>query len=401
MTSRTSGLHRAASLLALGLALAPDLSAQAPNSNAFKNIGFVGIADAGWSSEPDVGSLQWGDHDPRVRGFTLPNVELTLNGAVDPYFQGFANLVYKIDEEGETGVELEEVYAVTTSLPGSLQIKGGQFFVEFGRHNPQHPHSWAHVDQPVVLGAMFGPDGLRGQGARISWLAPTPFYAEALVSVVNSLGETAFSFRSEESSEIHGGLPSEEGVANAGDLLYVPRLTTSLDLTPTQTVVLGVSGAFGPNNSGPDADTRVFGADVYWKWKSLTAFQGFPFVSFQAEALTRRYEAASRESADDPLITLPDETLRDRGAYAELLWGIKPRWVAGTRGEVLSSESAAFTAEKRADRYRVSPSLTWYPSEYSRLRLQYNFDHRTNIGNDHSLWIQMEFIMGAHAAHVF
>jgi len=365
------------------------------------NVGFVGIADAGWSSEPDVGSLLLGDHDPRVRGFTVPNAELTLNGAVDPYFQGFTNLVFKLDDEGETGVELEEMYFLTTALPGNLQLKGGQFFVEFGRQNPQHPHSWAFVDVPLVLGAMFGPDGLRSQGARLSWLLPTSWYTEAMVSVVNSAGETAFSFQSGESSEIHGGEASGRTVENAGDMLVVPRLTTSIDLTPTQTVVLGTSAAFGPNSSGPDANTRIFGADLYWRWRSATQFQGFPFVSFQSEALLRRYQAASRVSVDDSSTSLPAETLRDNGAYAEVLWGVKPRWVVGTRADLVRGEAASYPAALRTDRYRVSPSVTWYPSEYSKLRIQYNLDHRDGIGYDHSLWAQLEFILGAHAAHRF
>ncbi|MDQ3207116.1 MAG: hypothetical protein M3Q37_00755, partial [Gemmatimonadota bacterium] len=112
---------------------------------AYMNLGFVGLTDFGWSTESDVGSLQLGDHDPRVRGFTIPNVELALDGAVDPYFKGFSNIVYKLDENGETGVELEEAYFLTTSLPANLQIKAGQFFTEFGRQNLQHPHSWAFV----------------------------------------------------------------------------------------------------------------------------------------------------------------------------------------------------------------------------------------------------------------
>src|SRR5690349_17056494 len=116
---------------------------QSQGPATYMNVGFVSLMDFGWSSERDVGSLQLGDHDPKVRGFTIPNAELTLDGAVDPYFRGFANLVFKIDPEGESGFELEEVYAVTTSLPHNLQLKGGQFFAEFGRQNPQHPHSWA------------------------------------------------------------------------------------------------------------------------------------------------------------------------------------------------------------------------------------------------------------------
>ncbi|NOT08189.1 MAG: hypothetical protein HOP28_08280 [Gemmatimonadales bacterium] len=382
----------------------PLFSPQAPQvrtAGAYMNIGFDGLADFGWSSNKDVGALQGGDHDPAVRGFTIPNVELTLDGAVDPYFKGFANIVYKLDAAGETGVELEEVYVLTTSLPHNLQIKGGQFFTEFGRQNSQHPHSWSFVDQPVVLNRMFGPDGLRSQGLRVSWLAPTPWYTEAMVGLMNSAGETAFSFRSEESSEIHGGAPADRQVLRFGDMLLVPRLATSFELTSTQTLVVGASAAFGPNNSGPSAKTRIYGADLYWKWKSATAHQGFPFVSLQAEVLSRRYDAASRASADDPGVTLPAEMLRDRGGYAQMLWGVKPRWVLGLRAELANGDPAAVTSALRAERRRVSPNVTWYPSEFSKLRLQYNYDHREGLGNDHSLWMQFEFILGAHASHKF
>ena len=374
---------------------------QVRTAGAYMNIGFVALTDFGWSSEPNVGSLQLGDHDPHVRGFTIPNAEIALDGAVDPYFKGFSNIVYKLDKNGETGVELEEVYFLTTSLPGNLQIKGGQFFAEFGRQNPQHPHAWAFVDQPLVLNRVFGPEGLRSQGARISWLVPTSFYTEAMVSVMNSAGGTAFSFRSDESAEIHGGVPDERDVERLEDFLLVPRIATSIDLTDTQTLLLGTSAAFGPNSSGPRARTRIFGADVYWKWKSASAAQGFPFVSLQTEFLYRRYDAAERVSADDPAVTLPAEKLSDRGFYSQVLWGIKPRIVAGLRGEYASGDEAAFDSALRADRFRLSPNVTWYPTEFSKLRLQYNYDHRQGIGRDHSVWMQFEFLLGAHAAHKF
>ena len=379
----------------------PQPVSQARTPATYMNIGFVGMVDAGWSSARDVRALQPGDHDPHVRGFTIPNVELTLDGAVDPYFKGFANLVYKIDDAGETGVELEEAFFLTTSLPANLQLKGGQFFTEFGRQNPQHPHSWSFVDQPLVLNRMFGPDGLRSQGVRLSWLFPTSWYAEAMVTIANSAGETTSSFRSEESSEIHGGVPVERAVERLTDMLIVPRITTSFELTSTQTLLVGASAAFGPNNSGSDARTEVYGADLYWKWKSARADRGFPFVSVQSEFLARRYGADERESADNPAVILPAETLRDDGAYAEVLWGIRPRIVAGLRGEFANGDAAAFDSALRADRQRVSPSLTLFPTEFSKVRFQYNFDDRTGIGKDHSFWVQFEFILGAHAAHKF
>lgn len=383
-------------------AFGPSPAPQTAPTGTFMDVGFSGLVDAGWSTEPDVRSLQTGDHDPAQRGFTVPNIELTLAGAVDPFLRGFSAIVYKIDEEGESGLELEEAYFYTTSLPGNLQIKGGQFFAEFGRQNQQHPHAWAFVDQPLVMGRLFGADGFRGQGARVSWLAPTSWYTEVALAVMNSHGETAFSFRSEESPEIHGGVPAESEVEGPGDLLYVPRVNVSFDLSETQTAVLGASAAFGPNNSGESARTQLLGADLYWKWKSPIASAGFPFVSFQSEAMMRSYEAAVRIPEEDPGdAPFAAETLHDQGASAELLWGIKPRIVTGLRGEFVDGDEGQFESELRTQRYRISPNLTWYPSEFSKVRVQYNYDHRQDIGADHSLWVQLEFIMGAHAAHRF
>jgi hypothetical protein len=249
---------------------------------------------------------------------------------------------------------------------------------------------------------MFGPDGLRSQGLRLSWLLPTPFYTEALVAVMNATGETASSFRSPESSEIHGGVVNDRPVSNGfADLLIVPRINTSFDLTETQTIVLGASGAFGPNNSGPSAKTRVYGVDAYWKWKPAAAQAGFPFLSLQTEAMYRHYDAAQRLSESELLVTLPSEVLKDRGAYAQVLWGIKPRIVAGLRGEFERGNGGSFASELRGDQSRISPNFTWYPTEFSKFRVQYNYDDRKAIGTDHSLWFQFEFLIGAHAAHKF
>lgn len=365
------------------------------------NIGFVALTDAGWSTEQNVPSIEIGDHDPRVRGFTVPNTELTLDGNVDPYFKGFANIVYKLDQNGETAVELEEAFGQTTSLPGNLQLKFGQFFSEFGRQNSQHPHSWAFVDLPLVLGRQLGAEGLRSQGVRLSWLLPTKWYTEAMVGLMNSAGTTTFSYRAENSFEIHGGIPVERPVRNLKDLLLVPRIATSFDVTETQTLLVGASAAFGPNNSGPSATTQIYGVDGYWRWKSASAHQGFPFFSLQGEALARRYDAAQRLAFDDPTTILPAETLHDRGSYVQALWGIRPRIVAGLRGDWVGSNAAAFTLPERVKRFRLSPNFTWYPTEFSKLRLQYNYDDRQTIGSDHSLWLQFEFLLGAHAAHKF
>jgi hypothetical protein len=248
---------------------------------------------------------------------------------------------------------------------------------------------------------MFGPDGLRSQGLRLSWLLPTSFYTEAMLTVANSTGETTSSFRSEESGEIHGGLVDQRRTSKPKDMLLAPRIATSFDLSDTQTLLLGASAAFGPNSSGPSARTSIYGVDGYYKWKRESGQAGFPFVSLQAEALMRRYDAEARVAAASSNQNFPSETLKDHGAYAQVLWGIKPRIVAGLRGDWSYGQDGQFFSDVRRDRYRISPNFTWYPTEFSKFRAQYNFDDRKGIGTDHSLWFQFEFLLGAHAAHKF
>ncbi len=371
---------------------------------AYLNLSFDALLDAGWSTTSDVQALQLGDHDPIQRGFTIPNTEVVLDGAVDPYFTGAANVVFKLDEHNDTEVELEEAYLQSTSLPWNLQVKGGQFLTEFGRQNQQHPHAWDFVDLPLVLGRMFGPEGLRNPGARISWLTPTPFYSEALLTIADSQGDTAFSFR--DTDHDHFGRPSlDTKVHNPGDLLYVPRYVASFDLTPSQTLMTGVSGAFGPNATGTNTDTRILGFDLFWKWKPEWQSAGWPFVTFQTEGLYRRYEAAATAdgSGEDGAPTvLPRESLHDYGFYAQALYGFTRRWVAGLRGEYVTSDGSAFARDPdRADRFRIAPNLTFYPTEFSKFRLQWNHDHGQLRGDDDSVWLQTEFLLGSHAAHKF
>lgn len=380
----------------------------ARSGSAYMNISLDVMANFGWSTAEND-EIRTGHHAPLERGFSLRSAELALDGAVDPYFKGLATVALALAEDGETVVELEEAWAQSTSLPWNLQVKAGQFYAAFGRQNPQHAHEWAFVDQPLVLNRLFGPDGLRQPGAQVSWLAPTPFYSELMLGVFNNhnasfLGGAGHAHvHGEEGhhhSHLHGGEPVERGLRGPGDLLFVPRASASFDLTDAQTLLVGASAAFGPNDSGPHANTQIYGLDLYWKWRPANAEAGFPFVSFQTEGLYRRYEAAEREAADENGL-LPSETLRDWGFYGQLLWGFRRGWVAGLRGEFVSGNNGAFDSDLRRDRTRISPNLTWYPTEYSKLRLQYNYDQRQREGDDHSVWLQLEFMLGAHAAHKF
>ena len=375
----------------------PEVTTTTVTRNDFK-IGLTGLFAAGGSSVDNdaLEGLQAGAHDPNQNGFTVQNVELSIGGTVGPYFDAQANIIFQIDSEGETVLELEEAFFTTRSLPWGLQIKGGQFYTEFGRQNKQHPHAWGFVDQPVVLSRFFGGDGLRSQGARVSWLAPTDWYSEVYFGIQNPKGETVTSFLNAPDEDIAGFTLIDRDARDASDLLYSARWLNGFDLSDTLSMNVGLSGLWGPNASGETTDTTIYGADLYLKWQPIYSQRGFPFASWHTEALHRRYEAGDRSNPNRAL-------LKDWGVFTQALWGFKPGWIAGLRAEYANANGDNGSDVLRDNRKRLSPNLTWQFSEYSKLRLQYNHDWAEHLPEEtaNSLFLQFEFNLGSHAAHQF
>jgi hypothetical protein len=371
---------------------------------AYMNISLDGLFALAYSSARHLDEIEVGDHDPQQRGFNARNIELAFDGAVDPYFEGFANIVFKLDNDNQTSVEVEEAFMQTTSLPFNLQLKGGQFFAAFGRLNPTHPHTWDFADTPLVNGLFLGPDGLRGVGAQISWTLPLPWYSQLIFASQNGRGSTGFSFRNPgDNGMFFDRITTDREARGLQDFVWLPRFENSVNLSDTQTVLAGVSGAFGSNETGANSRTQIYGGDLLYKWKSSHAEGGFPFVKWQTEFMYRRFQAG--HGADDSFPVA--ETFHDWGLYSQVLWGFKKGWVAGIRGDYVHMQNSEFTDDlDRQSRSRISANLTWYPTEFSKLRLQYNHDFlEQNLFLSErevdSLFLQFEFILGAHGAHKF
>ncbi|MBI1925329.1 zinc-regulated TonB-dependent outer membrane receptor [Candidatus Poribacteria bacterium] len=393
--------------LALGNGIAESQQALT-QTRSFQNlnpdIALDGLFAAAYFSEPE--NLNFGAHDPTERGFNVQNLELSLRSTVDPYFQGEGYFIFGLSR-GESFLEVEELFFTSLALPLNLQLRGGQFFTRFGRLNPIHPHAWDFADQPIINGRLLGGDGLRQVGMQLSYLLPLPIYTEVIVGMQNPYGETAVSFfntpgEDEESGEAatYLGRPLiEREIGSLADFIYLTRLNASIELTDTMTMVWGGSALFGPNASGEETRTTILGTDLYFKWRPLSTVRGWPFITWQSEVMWRNYEAGSFIHADGDMI--PQEDLKDWGFYSQLLYGFRPRWVAGIRGEYATGEDSTDPMQDR--RYRLSANLTFYPSEFSKWRLQYNYDVSESKDDKpiHAVFLEWEFLMGAHGAHQF
>jgi hypothetical protein len=359
---------------------APVSGVAAAVSSMNPDIAFVAdLAAAAFSTrEP----LQTGGHDPRKNGFNLQQLELSARKAVDPYFRFDSNIVFS-----QFGVEIEEAYATTSALPWNLQLRIGQFLTRFGRLNPTHPHSWDFVDQPFAVGRVFGGEGNRGLGLEASWLAPLPWYLELVGSLTDATGEaTARSFFGAE----------DLGVSSPLDLQATVAAKQFFPLSDDLSLAWGLSGAFGPNPTGHRNRTDVYGSDVYLKFRPIT-YGSHTVVSLQAEWFYRRRQ-------------VPGDLLKDAGGYAYLFWRFAMRWGASLRyedGSPARNQAGQIADDYldpywKAHRQRLSGAVTFWPTEFSRLRLQGSsdrlaWDRRTSW----AAFLAAEFVVGAHGAHVF
>ncbi len=389
----------------------------------------------------DLAELQLGGHDPARTGFTFQGAELSLSGAVDPYFTAEAHLA----ASEAHGVELEEAFATTTGLPGGLEAKAGYYLTEFGITNASHAHSWSWIDRSLPAARLLGGEGMRGTGARVDWVAPTSQYLRLGVGVQNPDDGTMVSFlggghdHAEEESEEHahglGGLePVEYEPRHGKDFLWSARAVTAVDVSSDATAQFGVSGAFGPNATGPEGRTALYGADVTLRVRTGSGSEGAgdlklagEYIGRSARIAPRTWEAwdgISPEDApvgDGTLLEAGDETLRDQGVSVEVTYGLLPRWQVGVRAEWLRgqgdnwhvhelSETIAEEIERedrndgpdRSDRTRLAPLIAFQPSEFSKLRLQYAYDRAAHLDEHvHSVWLGLEVLLGAHPAHGF
>ena len=326
---------------------------------------------------PEEATLEEGER------YQLREVEIGIQGAVDPYFRYDAFLGIH-----EDGIEVEEAYATTLSLPASLQARLGKFLVPFGKVNLTHRPELQMFDYPLVHREFFGEEGFSSTGLWGSWIgAPLGFYQE--LSIVGAEGMEVHAHGEEEHAEeeTHALSPAQEEEVHGesladdlGDRLWLAHWKSSLDLSPASNIELGASWATAiVEEEEARARTNLYGLDVTFRWKppQLSKYRS---AMLQAEAIWRAEAGVGETRA---------------GGFAYAQWQLSRRWYVGARGDWV---------EPLEDEGTLSggPLLVkWFPTEFSQLRLAYERQDPEEDEVLDRLIFQTTFALGPHRPHAY
>lgn len=313
-------------------------------------------------------------------GFTVQEIEIAAQAALDPYLEGAIFLTIPNLE----GLEVEEGYLVTTSLPANLQVKAGTFRSQFGRNNTQHLHMQNFTRRPLMTALLFGADGLRGPGAQASLLLPLPWFATLYGEAFSIVGDPATP-----------GVATFGGGARTtpGNLTYTAVLEQFWELGEATSLLLGANFATGrvfdcmgavPCDAAIGAGPRstLYGGDLYVKWKPPNQSHTYSSLQWTTEWFAR---------------TIANGGPTEGAGYTEPVVQIARRFYAGGRFDLVGLPAGANLPRH----YGVAGSLTFAPSEFSRVRLYAQElmgpgATATTVG-----FLQAEYSMGAHGAHPF
>jgi hypothetical protein len=344
----------------------------------------IGVAGdfVGNITQRNVEKATGGTFAGRENRFFPREIELSLFGQIDPYARGEVRIEAAEEfEDGERGigVNLAEAHLTLLTLPFGTQAKLGFMRNRFGLLNQLHLHDGPQVDRPNVLTRFFGEEGLRESGAEVTWVAPLPFYLEALVGAFNGDNEESFG---------RGSLKAP---------LVTGRLRTFFEFLETSAIQVGLSGATG--ETPERRRSTLAGFDL--KYKLTPEGWRHPLVTVAGEALysDRRLEVFDDAGAGE------ERTRKRFGWYA---YGeVQPwrRWLGGVR-----YDWTQYPVDPGSE-WAVEPYIAFMPSEFLRFRLAYKHTDRSHrfTGPDDrgsarvfdEFLFQATFILGAHPAHPF
>jgi hypothetical protein len=294
--------------------------------------------------------------------------EFSFQAALDPYTrtkifvaheEEFEIAGFPEEEEGEEAhapVEIEEGYIYWIGLPG-FGLKAGKFRQQIGLYNRWHTHALLEVDRPLPTVAFLGEDGLIQAGVSV-----------ALPNV--TLGASTQTL----TLELARG--SNDALFQAGKKLsFLGNFTSFWDISAASYLQLGATAVYGENDDEA-LTSRLLGLDFAYRWRPPGRGL-YRDLTLKGEWYFAEKDFGEEESSGD-------------GGYIQANYRLDRRWVLGMRADYLADYG------DEPEILQLVPTVTWWQSEWVRLRLQYNYVKPEGSGAGHTVITQIVWAVGPH-----
>jgi hypothetical protein len=329
---------------------------------------------------PEISVLgdMYGQYIANENGFNEDNrsgaffrvMETSFQSNLDPF--SFAKFIIEINPEG---IEFAEGYMTWTKIFPGVGLTAGKFRQQFGVLNRWHVHSLDQFDYPLALTTFLGEEGLNQIGLSFDWIMPSLFSdANTLIlQITNGQNEQLFS----------------------GEMFSLPagllHLKNYWDLSRDTYLEFGLTGMLGRNNQrGYDEEGNLLLED-----SRLTALGGLDLTIFWEPLNQARYHSFIWRTE---LYYANKELLNDRikafGGYSYIEYKFDLQWQVGTRFDYTQPFE---TNNSQKYSYQIVPYITWWQSNWVRLRLQYNYLNGTEFSTaQNTIRLQIVFAAGPH-----
>ena len=297
-------------------------------------------------------------------GFTPREFEFSFQAALDPYTRTKIFVTHEQDfeiagfpdqagEEDAGGFEIEEGYMYWVGLPGGFGAKIGKFRQEIGLYNRWHTHALFEIARPLAAVMFLGQDGLiqTGVGVTLPSLTRGRSTVQATFEAAAAANDVLF--------------------REANGITYLGRLQNFFDLG-TSYFQIGATGVVGDNDAG---ETRVLGLDASFRYTP------------PGRAQTRDFQLKGEwYFAESPNVI--GQMLTGDGGYLQSNLRVSRRWILGTRADYVNGFGTS------PDIFQFVPSVSWWQSEWVRLRVQYNYLRPNGGPGNHTFLLQAVWAMG-------
>jgi hypothetical protein len=266
------------------------------------------------------------------------------------------------EEHDHEGFGIGEGYLTWLNLPGHTSLTVGKKRQQFGVLNRWHRHALDQADWPWVITHSFGDHGLVGTGVSVNWLMPRLWADtnELTVEVMNGNNDVAFAG------------------ADWTKPTYLVFLKNYWDLTSDSYLEVDLTAMHGVADDAAGLDHDYLALDFTYDWypAGRELYRGF---TARGMLLRSWLDVENGGSLDT------------WGSYLYGQYKFASRWIAGLRWDWVEDQQMA-----DHDTWGLTPYLTFWQSEFVRLRGQATYEKDSLFGTDRRFDLQITFAAGPH-----